>query len=37
MPRIEIYYSIKVNPDPKIIEACLENKTNFDVGSLNEI
>lgn len=37
LPRVEIFYAVKTNTNPKIIQKCLENGTCFDVASATEI
>lgn len=37
MPRVEIFYAVKTNPNTKIVEKCLESGTGFDVASEAEI
>jgi len=37
LPRIEIFYACKTNPNEKIIEATMKENTCYDVASLGEI
>ena len=37
MPRIEIFYACKTNPNEKIIEATMKHNVSYDVASLGEI
>lgn len=37
LPRVELYYAAKVNPDPKIVERCVSLNTGFDAASPFEI
>ena len=37
LPRVEIFYAVKTNPNDKIIEKCIQNNTGFDVASGSEM
>ena len=37
MPRIEIFYAAKVNPDEQILRKCAALNTGFDVASICEM
>ena len=37
LPRVDLFYAVKTNPDSKILERCLKNKTGYDVASSFEI
>ena len=37
MPRVELFYAVKTNPQQSIIDRCMEHKTGFDVASGSEI
>ena len=37
LPRVDIFYAMKVLDDEKIIRKCMSCKTGFDVASANEI
>ena len=33
LPRVEIFYALKCNPDIEILKACVRAGTGFDVAS----
>jgi ornithine decarboxylase len=37
LPRVEIFYAVKTNTNPRIIQKCIDNNTCFDVASETEI
>ena len=37
MPRVEIFYAAKTNPDTEICKTCLNMGTGFDVASPQEL
>lgn len=37
MPRVEIFYAAKCNPDIEILKKCVELGTGFDVASIQEM
>ena len=37
MPRVELFYAAKCNPDFEIVKACVQQKTGFDVASVREM
>lgn len=36
LPRVQAYYAVKANPDPKIVETLFEAGSSFDVASMPE-
>ena len=36
MPRVEMFYAVKVNADKKILKVCLQKGLGFDAGSESE-
>jgi ornithine decarboxylase len=37
MPKVELFYAVKTNPDSKIVERCHNLGTGFDVASTAEM
>jgi len=37
MPRVEMFFAAKVNPDDEILKKCVAMNTGFDVASINEM
>lgn len=37
LPRVDLFYAVKTNPDPEVLKICLRNGTGFDVASGYEI
>ena len=37
LPRVEIFFAVKTNPNQKIIDKCIEKNTGFDVASGSEM
>ena len=37
LPRVEIFYAVKVNPDDEIVKKCIQMGTGFDAASHREI
>jgi len=37
LPRAELFYAVKTNPDEEIVKACVDFGTGFDVASKNEM
>jgi diaminopimelate decarboxylase len=37
MPRVEIFYAMKVNPDLEICKICADNGLGFDIASKKEM
>ena len=37
LPRVEIFYAAKCNPDPRILKVCVEEQIGFDVASVGEM
>src|SRR5476649_886252 len=36
LPRIQVYYAVKANPDPLIVRTLFEDGASFDVASMPE-
>ena len=36
LPRIQVYYAVKANPDPSIVRTLFEEGASFDVASMPE-
>lgn len=37
LPRVEVFYAAKVNPDKKVVDECVKHNSGFDVASSVEI
>src|SRR5258707_4557583 len=37
LPRIQVYYAVKANPDPLIVRTLFEERASFDVASMTEL
>jgi ornithine decarboxylase len=37
LPRVQIFYAVKTNPNQKIIDKCIEKNTGFDIASAYEM
>ena len=37
LPRVDLFYAAKCNPDVRVLEVCVEQGINFDVASVGEM
>lgn len=37
MPRVEMFYAVKSNPDQRVLQTCLNEGVGFDVASIGEM
>ena len=36
LPRVQVYYAVKANPDPEIVRTLFQEGASFDVASMPE-